>query len=93
MDQCLGHRWVDPSVMAIATCAVAAVPATLARDENVMPMALAGRVLTVAITDPLDFELIDKLRFFCNLEIEIVLASPCAIRCAVARQYGERSEA
>jgi type IV pilus assembly protein PilB len=69
------------------------MPAELARDENVMLMALAGRVLTVAITDPLDFELIDKLRFFCNLEIEIVLASPCAIRCAVARQYGERSEA
>ena len=57
-----------------------------------MPVALAGRVLTVAVERPLDFELFDKLRFLCNLEIEPVVASATAIRCAVARHYCEPSD-
>jgi type IV pilus assembly protein PilB len=92
MDQLNGHRWVDPSLMAIPSYAVAAMPAALARVENVMPVALAGRVLTVAVEDPLDFELIDKVVFICNLQVEVVTASPNAIRCAVARYYGEASD-
>jgi type IV pilus assembly protein PilB len=92
MDQLNGHRWVDPSLMAIPSYAGAAMPAALARVENVMPVALAGRVLTVAVEDPLDFELIDKVVFICNLQVEVVTASANAIRCAVARYYGEASD-
>jgi Type II secretion system (T2SS), protein E, N-terminal domain len=92
MDQLSGHRWVDPSLMAIPSYAVAAMPAAMAREENVIPVALAGRVLTVAVEDPMDFELIDKLRFVCNLQVELVAASANAIRCAVARYYGEASD-
>jgi Type II secretion system (T2SS), protein E, N-terminal domain len=93
MDQIFRHRWVDPSVVAIASYAVTAMPAAVAREENVMPVALAGGVLTVAVDRPMDFELVDKLRFICNLKIELVMASPTAIRCAVARHYGEASDA
>jgi type IV pilus assembly protein PilB len=93
MDQLYGHDWVDPSVVAITSYALAAMPAALAREENVMPVALAGRVLTVAVEDPLNFELVDKLRFICNLKIETVVASATAIRCTVARHYGEASDA
>lgn len=52
-----------------------------------MPVALARRVLTVAVEDPLDFDLIDELRFICNLQIDVVVATANAIRCAVARHY------
>jgi hypothetical protein len=75
--------------MAIPSYAIAATPAALAREENVIPVALAGRVVTVAVEGPMDFELIDKLRFICNLQVEPVAASTNAIRCAVARYYGE----
>jgi type IV pilus assembly protein PilB len=92
MDQLNGHHWVDPNLMAIPIYAVAAMPAALAREENVIPVALAGRMLTVAVADPMDFELIDKLRFVCNLQVETVTASANAIRCAVARSYGEASD-
>jgi type IV pilus assembly protein PilB len=92
MHQLDGHRWVDPSLMAIPGYAVAAMPAALAREENVMPVALAGRVLTVAVEDPMDFELVDKLRFICNLQVELVAAHANAIRCAVARYYGEAAD-
>lgn len=78
--------------MAIPGYAVAAMPAALAREENVMPVALAGRVLTVAVEDPMDFELVDKLRFICNLQVELVAAHANAIRCAVARYYGEAAD-
>jgi type IV pilus assembly protein PilB len=79
--------------MAISSYAVTAMPATVAHEENVMPVALADGVLTVAVDRPMDFELVDKLRFICNLKIELVMASPTAIRCAVARHYGEASDA
>ena len=78
--------------MAISSYAVAALPAALAREENVMPVALAGRMLTVAVDDPMNFELIDKLRFICNLQVELVAADANAIRCAVTRYYGEASD-
>jgi len=78
--------------MAIPSYAVAAMPAALAREDNVMPVALVGRVLTIAVENPMDFELIDKLRFICNLQVEPVAASANAIRCAVARYYDEASD-
>jgi type IV pilus assembly protein PilB len=93
MYQFHGLPFVDPSLMGISASAIAAVPAAFARKENVMPIALAGRDLTVAIENPLDFDLIGKLRFYCNVRIHPVLATPNAIRCAVARHYRDASDA
>jgi hypothetical protein len=81
----------DPGALIIPSDVVAAVPAELARGENVMPLALRGGVLTVAVDRPADFELIDKLRFVlgaCGLRVEAVAAPAGAIRAAVERYYG-----
>lgn len=83
-----GLRLVDPCVMVIPPEVVACMPAPLARSENVMPVAVDGRVLTIAVDNPLNLELIDKVRFLTGLEVEIVLAPGNAIRGAVARYYG-----
>jgi hypothetical protein len=75
---------------------VAAVPAALAREENIMPVALADGILTIAVDRPADFALIDKLRFVlgqCGLRIAPVAAPAEAIRAAVARYYGESESA
>ncbi|MGH7134531.1 MAG: hypothetical protein ACREHD_02260 [Pirellulales bacterium] len=79
---------VDPSVMAISPAAIGAMPATVARHENVVPVSLVGGILTIAVEDTTDSELLEKLRFICNRQIEPVAASPNAIRCAVTRYYG-----
>jgi type IV pilus assembly protein PilB len=82
---------VDPSAQHIPAHVVDMVPAALARENDVMPVALAGGVLTVAVARPADLELLEKLRFVlgvCDGQIEFVGARADAIRAAVARYYG-----
>ena len=82
----------DPDFRAIPAHVVESVPAALAREENVMPLARRDGVLTVAVDRPFDFDLIEKLQFIlgtCGRSVETVAAPADAIRAAVARYYGE----
>jgi type IV pilus assembly protein PilB len=82
----------DPGARSVPAHVVEAVPAALARAENVMPLAMSDGVLTVAVDRPFDFDLIEKLQFIldtCGRSIEPVAAPAEAIRAAVARYYGE----
>jgi hypothetical protein len=60
-------RWdpiPDPDLTAIPAHVIDCVPAALAREENVMPLAMSSDgVLTVAVDRPFDYDLIDKLQF------------------------------
>lgn len=64
-----------------------AVPAELAERYNVFPVELRGRVLRLAIADPLDSDGIDSLSHVLKLTIEPVLAAPDSIRIARSRYY------
>jgi hypothetical protein len=59
--------------MVIPRGAVETLPAELARGHNVVPVSLSGRVLTVPVEDPLDFELLDSLRFRGGMPVSV----PC----------------
>lgn len=83
-----GVPFVDPCVMVITRAAIDLVPAETARAHDVVPISLAGEWLTVAVTDPFDFELLDKLRFLCGMPIEVVVADVDRIRAAVRWYYG-----
>ena len=48
------------------------VPASVARENVVMPLAEKGNRLVVAFSDPLEFEKYDKLRFILNRKISVV---------------------
>jgi hypothetical protein len=84
-----GVRFIDPSVMIIPRAAVECLPAELARGDNVVPISLCGGTLTVAVEDPLDFGLIDKLRYHCAMPIEVVAADADRIKSVVRWIYGE----
>jgi type IV pilus assembly protein PilB len=84
-----GVPYIDPCVLVIARGAVDSLPAALAREHNVAPIALSGGVLRVAVEDPLDFELVDKLRFHCRMPVDVVAADPDRIRAIVRWHYGE----
>jgi hypothetical protein len=71
------------------------VPAALAREESIMPLAMSGDVLTVAVERPCDFDLIEKLQFIlgtCGRRIEPVAAPADAIRAAIARYYDDATD-
>ena len=53
------------------------------------PAGLEDDVLTVVISDPLDLETIEKLRFILNRRIETALATREAIQEAINRHYGQ----
>ncbi len=50
------------------------VPEKIIKDEKVLPMKKEGNRLKIIISDPLDLELLDKLRFLLNMELECALA-------------------
>ncbi len=51
------------------------VPEKVIKDEKVLPMEkLDNNRLKIIISDPLDLELLDKLRFLLNMELECALA-------------------
>jgi general secretion pathway protein E len=59
------------------------------RQCRAFPVALVDSTLTVAMTDPLDFETAAAFRTFSGLQIQIVLAAEQEILDAIEKHYGE----
>jgi len=69
------------------------VPADVAKRFNTVPLADDGVYLTVAIADPLDFEVLDSLPHVLGREINPMVATPSAIAQVIFQNYGgEASE-
>ena len=64
------------------------IDAAIARSKRVLPLAVRGRLLTVAVADPLDAGLIDDLSFRSGCHVEAVVAPPSALAQAVLKSYG-----
>lgn len=65
------------------------IPASVARENNVLPLQLAGRVLFVATADKSNILLRDKLSFILNKDIRFVEYLRADILRAVRRHYPE----
>ena len=75
---------IDPGIISL-------IPMELAKKYRAVPVSLAGRVLVVAMSDPLDMHAIDALRFRVGHPVEAVLATDSMIDEALARYYGDHS--
>ncbi|MBI2871003.1 MAG: hypothetical protein HYY14_04755 [Candidatus Omnitrophica bacterium] len=67
------------------------VPADFAVREQAFPICLTGNILTVAMSDPLDFKAIEDLERITGCRVEPVVAMATAIRKAIDEFY-EQSE-
>lgn len=67
--------------------AAKAFPEDQARSWRVVPIKIADRALHVAMEDPRDVALIDRLRFATRLKIVPLYATGAAIRRATSKQY------
>ena len=65
------------------------IDAAVARSKGVLPLSVTGRLLTVAVADPLDAGLIDDLSFRSGCHVEVVVAPPSDLAQAVLKSYGE----
>ncbi|MBN2022993.1 MAG: Flp pilus assembly complex ATPase component TadA [Pirellulales bacterium] len=89
MAQEHGLDYVNLSEVVIPPSVVELVPESVARENAILPLAEQDGELTVICSDPLDFEVFEKLKFILNRQIEIALAPRENILEAVNRYYGQ----
>ncbi len=59
----------------------------IAKKHGVIPVKVEGRVLTLAIADPMDMEALDEVRFITGFAVKPALAMETEIRDAVKKYY------
>jgi len=84
----LGVHVIDLSVFPIAEDAATAIPESLAREYNLIPVLKAQNKLTVAMVDPLDVETIENIERLSGCRIEPMLGSKKGIQQAIETYYG-----
>lgn len=84
-----GLEYINLKEVSIPPSVVELVPESVARENIILPMSEDEDTLCVIVSDPLDLETIDKLRFILNRKIEIALAPRDQISEAINRYYGQ----
>ena len=69
-----------------------AVPASVARMYQCLPIALHGNSLQIALMDPLNPQRADEVGFATKKDVQLVVADPAAIEKAIEKYYGADSE-
>jgi len=84
-----GFEFVDLNEVEISSSLVELVPESVARENIVIPVSEDGGRLNVAVEDPMDFAVVEKLRFILNRDVEMVMAPKEDILNAINRYYGQ----
>ncbi|MFM8890956.1 MAG: GspE/PulE family protein, partial [Planctomycetia bacterium] len=74
--------------MTVSSDVIELLPESVARENTIFPLEERGSVLRLAISDPTDVDLQEKLRFILNRDIEMSLAARAQIVEAINRHYG-----
>ena len=88
LAELLGYEFVDLRDTQISAEAIEAVPKTIARKHQLVPVGEEDGALIVAVTDPFDLYAMDNLRFYLNRHVRCVLAAPDAVEEAINKYYG-----
>ncbi len=84
-----GFDFVDLEELEIPQSVIELVPESVARENLVIPISADGDRLQVAVQDPMNFEIVEKLRFILNRDVDMVMAPKEAIQTAINRSYGQ----
>ena len=87
-----GLDFVDLNEVVIPPSIVELVPESVARENAILPMAEEDGALKVIVSDPLDLDTFEKLRFILNRKVEIALAPRESILEAINRHYGQMED-
>jgi hypothetical protein len=80
--------FIDLTDVTIPPSVLELLPESVARENIVLPVAYNKKVLFIAISDPNDFDTLQKLQFILNKEIQPMLAVREQIVEAINRHYG-----
>ncbi len=84
-------EFVDLDIGTINPQVMEMVPESMMREYQILPMEYEDGRLKVAITDPLDLESVDTMRFRLNMDIDCVLASAKQVQ-QIISSYTEQAE-
>ena len=87
-----GMPMVSLSDYEITDAVLGRVPGAVARNYTVVPVRWGDNTLTVAMSDPLNAQVLDDLRFMMNCEVRGVLAREDEILEAIERYYEDETE-
>jgi len=85
-----GTKFIKLAASDIPPEVVALVPEHIAREFNIVPIAADEGELTIATSEPEDFNAIDKLTFMLNRRININLSPKEAIQKTINTLYGQQ---
>jgi type IV pilus assembly protein PilB len=71
---------------------IAVVPRHIARRYKIVPVYKHDTTLTVAISDPLDVDTVDSLRYILKMNVEPVVASKADIEASLNQYYGSAED-
>jgi len=80
----LSNIEIDPQILKL-------IPAEMAQKFQILPIAKAGRVLQVVMSNPADVFTIDNLRFLTGLDVKPLVCAESAISRAIEKLYGTSS--
>ncbi len=84
-----GYEFVNLDAIEIPRTVIELVPESVARENVVIPLGVDDDSIRVAVSNAMDYEVLDKLRFVLNREIQIAVSSKEAIQNAINRHYGD----
>jgi type IV pilus assembly protein PilB len=84
-----GMQFVNLTDVTVPPSVVEMVPESVARENVVLPMSQENGALKIAVSDPSDFDTLQKLQFILNKDIQPMLATREQIIEAINRHYGQ----
>src|SRR5947209_12498557 len=84
-----GMQFVNLNDVTVPPSVIEQVPESVARENVVLPMSLENGTMKVVVSDPTDFDLLQKLQFVLNKDIFPMLAPREQIVEAINRHYGQ----
>jgi type IV pilus assembly protein PilB len=88
----MGMEVVPMEEMEVASEVIDLVPASLATSYKVIPIKKEGDVLTVAMSNPHDINVLDDLRYALHCEVQGAVAGEEAVESALEKYYANRQE-
>ena len=87
LEKQLGLKMIDLSAIDVPESALKKLTASIAKKHNVLPIEIRGQILTLAMSDPTDLNVVDEIQFTTGVTIRPALALESQIRKAIRHYY------
>ena len=68
------------------------IPRSLCDRHCLVPLTIEGNRLSIAVVDPTNVSAVDDVRFLCNMDVNVFIATESAIRGVIDRAYGDNAQ-